>query len=90
MHPSQLDELSKVLTTFHALPTPVMDFAVRNNTKDSMATFMSSPSPTFATVPTSPLASPTLPHFVPTSLQATVEEALEIPRADSPVSHEEL
>ncbi|KAI0673398.1 hypothetical protein C8Q78DRAFT_1076416 [Trametes maxima] len=47
----KLGELSDALTTFHALPTPVMDFATsRNNTKDSMPI-----SPDL--VPTSPIAS---------------------------------
>ncbi|KAI0652114.1 hypothetical protein C8Q79DRAFT_936246 [Trametes meyenii] len=48
----KLGELSDALTTFHALPTPVMDFATtsRNNTKDTMPI-----SPDL--VPTSPIAS---------------------------------
>ncbi|KAF7799278.1 hypothetical protein EIP86_010510 [Pleurotus ostreatoroseus] len=87
----KLDDLSKVLTTFHALPTPAMDFgSLRNNTKDSMTTMFSSPSPTFTTVPTSPIASPApttgRPH---TSLQAQVA-SLDIPRAESPVSESVL
>lgn len=43
----QLDDLSKSLTTFHALPTPVMDFTnSRSNTKDSVGTLPDLNSPT--------------------------------------------
>ncbi|KAI0660342.1 hypothetical protein C8Q70DRAFT_913379 [Cubamyces menziesii] len=62
----KLGELSDALTTFHALPTPVMDFTnSRTNTKDSMPT-----SPDLA-LPTSPIAStaaspsPELPAALP-------------------------
>ncbi|THG97731.1 hypothetical protein EW026_g4331 [Hermanssonia centrifuga] len=84
----KLGDLSKTLTAFHALPTPTMDFA-RKNTKDSMATMFSSPSPTFTTVPTSPFsptASPTSAHqTAPNIIQAELDK-LEIPRAESPAS----
>ncbi|KAI0931853.1 hypothetical protein AcW2_000638 [Taiwanofungus camphoratus] len=44
---SKLDDLSKSLTTFHALPTPVMDFTnSRSNTKDSVGTSPDLNSPT--------------------------------------------
>ena len=81
----QLDDLSTVLTSFHALPTPAMDFcSLRSGTKDSLAGVFASPSPTFTTVPSSPAA-----EHAPTSLQAQVA-ALDIPRAESPVSESVL
>ncbi|KAI0686810.1 hypothetical protein BC835DRAFT_433354 [Cytidiella melzeri] len=78
----KLDELSKTLSAFHALPTPSMAFTSRNNT----GTMYSNPSPS----PTSPASppmgsSPVSHHNVPNTLQAVIEK-LEIPRAESPES----
>ncbi|GJE99634.1 hypothetical protein PsYK624_159050 [Phanerochaete sordida] len=79
----KLDDLSKALTAFHALPTPTMEFATRNNTKDSVTTMFSSPSPTFTADPGSPgsLFSPTVPP--PGQLHAALDK-LNIPRTASP------
>ena len=70
---AQLGELSDALTTFHALPTPVMDFtSSRNNTKDSMAAAspdLANPtSPSTAASP-SPELPPSLPKFVLTGAE---------------------
>ncbi|KAI0348358.1 hypothetical protein BDW22DRAFT_1319673 [Trametopsis cervina] len=84
----KLDELSKSLTSFHALPTPAMIYTSRNNTKDT-GTIYSIPSPTL-TSPASPGTlspnggSPTVPQNINT-LQAKLAE-LEMPRAESPES----
>ncbi|KAI0095045.1 hypothetical protein BDY19DRAFT_62501 [Irpex rosettiformis] len=83
----KLDELSKTLTAFHALPTPAMVFTSRQNTKET-GTLYSNPSPTLSS-PVSPSTisptsgSPVVPPNVPNTLQAVVEK-LEIPRGDSP------
>ncbi|KAI0830575.1 hypothetical protein BC628DRAFT_1416115 [Trametes gibbosa] len=63
----KLGELSEALTTFHALPTPTMDFSTsRNNTKDSMPVspdLLASPVASTAASP-SPEFAPAVPKFV--------------------------
>ncbi|KAI0639668.1 hypothetical protein C8Q77DRAFT_1152630 [Trametes polyzona] len=55
----KLGELSEALTTFHALPTPTMDFTTsRNNTKDSMPM-----SPDLAASPVASTAASPSPEF---------------------------
>ncbi|GBE77777.1 hypothetical protein SCP_0106590 [Sparassis crispa] len=78
---SKLDDLSKSLTTFHALPTPAMGFGTsRSNTKESRTT---SPDPYDATSKaTSTATSPPLPHQEPVIVGSP---ASYVP--DSPLSH---
>lgn len=83
---SQLGELSDALTTFHALPTPVMDFATsRNNTKDSAA--LSPDLPNDLANPTSPstAASPS-PEFPPALPKFVLSEAEKSVIHESPIS----
>lgn len=79
---NKLGDLSQALTTFHALPTPTMEFATRNNTKDSVTTIFSSPSPTFTADPGSP-GSLFSPHVAPSQLHTALQK-LNIPRTESP------
>lgn len=88
---NQLDDLSKTLTAFHALPTPAMVFPARNPTKDSSTPMFSNPSPTLTSPsspsPMSPIdGSPTFTSAaVPYTLQTELAK-IDIPGTDSPES----
>ncbi|KAI0361343.1 hypothetical protein OH77DRAFT_1544956 [Trametes cingulata] len=81
----KLGELSDALTTFHALPTPTMDFATsRNNTKDSVPM-----SPDVATSPipsTAASPSPEIPAAIPKLVFSSEADKNEGVFHESPIS----
>ncbi|TCD67093.1 hypothetical protein EIP91_000556 [Steccherinum ochraceum] len=89
----KLDDLSRTLTTFHALPTPQIDSLFRTNTKDSSTTspILRSPSPMFTNPASSPPPGsppPMSPTSPPPDYDFGVRSDALSPMSESPVSED--